>query len=47
MNELELKQNGIKSGTKRITERGKKIEIENLKVNGFTCTYSNHKANCN
>ncbi len=44
---LELKQSNIKSATIRITERGKTIKIENLKVNGFTCEYVNHKAACN
>lgn len=44
---LDLNKNNIKGGTIKITERGKTIEIENLQLNGYTCEYKNHNADCN
>ena len=43
---IDYKGGKVKGGTIKVTENGKRIDIYDLKINGFTCEHNNEEASC-
>ena len=43
---IDYKGGKVKGGTIKVTENGKRIDIYDLKINGFTCEHNNDEASC-